>query len=93
MVGTTPVSGDLSMEDLAATLTSDEQLGFQEVTGLAIDPAQPRNLVTTISQPNAPGPLAIVARDADSAGTKFLSPTVYISGAKTDVDVYRLPQA
>jgi hypothetical protein len=93
MVGITPVSGDLSMEDLAATLTSDEQMGFQEVTGLAIDPAAPRNLVTTISQPNAPGPLAIVARGADSAGTKFLSPTVYISGTKTDVDVYRLPLA
>lgn len=90
MAGTTPVSGDLSMDDLAATLTSDEQLGFQQVTGLAIDTTQPRNLVTTISQNTQLGALSIVAKGAASSGTKVLSSTVYISGAKTDVDVFRL---
>lgn len=37
MAGTVPVSGSLSMEDLAATLTKNEQLGFEQVTALSID--------------------------------------------------------
>lgn len=91
MAGTYPVDGNLSAQDLAATLTSKEQLEFMQLTGLAIDTTQPRNQATFISQNNQLGKLAIVAKGAASQGLKILSPTVYISGAKTDVDVYRLP--
>ncbi len=93
MPGIIPVPGDLTLDGLAATLTKNEQLAIERTTALAIDTSQPRNLVTTeIYDGDVQlGKLAIVARGADSPGTKFLSPTVYISGAKTDVDVYRLP--
>jgi hypothetical protein len=90
MAGTTPVSGDLTMVDLAATLTQNEQLLFEQVTGLAVDPTQARNLVTMVDQANILGTLAIVAKGGASGGMKILSTTVYISGTKTDVDVYRL---
>ena len=95
MVGITPVSGTLTMEVLAATLTNAEQSDTEQVTALAIDPLKVGNLVTLISYDSDTqlGDLAIVARDAASPGTKILSPTVYISGTKTDVDVYRLPLA
>ena len=91
MAGTVPVSGKLTMEHLAATLTRREQTAFEQVTALAIDPAQARNLVTTISQDQQLGALSICAKGAPSQGTKVLSTTVYISGQKTDVDLYRLP--
>lgn len=91
MAGTYPVDGNLSMPDLAATLTRKEQLDFQQLTGLAVDPAQPRNQATFINQNNQLGKIAIVAKGASSQGTKILSTTVYVNGTKTDVDVYRLP--
>jgi hypothetical protein len=91
MAGTVPVSGDLTMDNLAATLTRREQLAFEQVTALSIDPAQTRNLVTTVSQPQQLGALSICAAGAVSQGTKILSTTVYISGAKTNIDLYRLP--
>lgn len=91
MAGIYPVDGNLAMEELAATLTSKEQLEFMQLTGLAIDPAQPRNQATFINQNNQLGQLAIVAKEAASQGNKILSITVYIGGAKTEVDVYRLP--
>ena len=91
MAGTVPVSGDLTMDNLAATLTRREQSAFEQVTALSIDPAQTRNLVTTVSQPQQLGALSICAAGAASQGTKILSTTVYISGTKTNVDLYRLP--
>lgn len=91
MAGTYPVDGNLSMANLAATLTSKEQLEFLQLTGLAVDPAQARNMATFINQNNQLGKLTIVAKGATSQGTKILSTTVYISGTKTDVDIYRLP--
>lgn len=91
MAGTIPVDGTLSMDDLAATLTTEEQLAFERLTALAIDTAQPRNLATFDNEQNQLGTLAIVAKDAASQGTKILSANVYISGATTDIDVYRLP--
>jgi hypothetical protein len=91
MAGTYPVDGNLSMADLAATLTSKEQLEFLELTGLAADGTQPRNLATFKNQNNQLGSLAIVAKGASSPGTKILSTNAYISGTKTDIDVYRLP--
>jgi hypothetical protein len=90
MAGQIPVAGNLSMGDLAATLTSEEQLGFEQLTGLVTDSTQARNLATFINQANQLGKLAIVASGATSAGTKVLSATVYINGTKTAVDVYRL---
>jgi len=89
MAGTVPVSGSLSMEDLAATLTKNEQLGFEQVTALSIDSAQARNLVTTISQAQQLGALSICAAGSVSTGTKILSTIVYISGIKTNIDLYR----
>jgi hypothetical protein len=90
MAGTVPVSGDLTMENLAATLTKHEQLALEQVTALSIDSTQVRNLVTTVSQPKQLGALSICAAGAASPGTKILSTTVYISGAKTNIDLYRL---
>ena len=90
MAGTIPVSGNLTMENLAATLTRREQTAFEQVTALMIDPTQVRNLVTTVSQTQQLGALSICAAGATSQGTKVLSATVYISGAKTSIDLYRL---
>jgi hypothetical protein len=90
MAGTVPVSGDLTMDDLAATLTRREQSAFEQVTALTIDPAQTRNLVTTVSQPQQLGALSICAAGAASQGTKILSTTAYISGTKTNINLYRL---
>ena len=90
MAGTVPLSGDLTMENLAATLTRREQDAFEQVTALSIDSTQARNLVTTVSQSRQLGALSICAAGAASQGTKILSTTVYISGAKTGVDLYRL---
>jgi hypothetical protein len=93
MAGTVPVAGNLTMVNLAATLTKHEQLAFEQVTGLAVDPAQARNLVTTVDQPLQLGALSICAKGGASGGTKVLSTTAYIAGTKTGVDVYRLPLA
>ncbi|HTC47854.1 MAG TPA: hypothetical protein VK722_11060 [Candidatus Aquilonibacter sp.] len=90
MAGTVPISGDLTMDDLAATLTRREQSAFEQVTALTIDPAQTRNLVTTVSQPQQLGALSICAAGAASQGTKILSTTAYISGTKTNINLYRL---
>jgi hypothetical protein len=89
--GTIPVSADLTLETLAATLTRREQLAFEQVTVLSIDPTEVRNLVTTVTQPQQLGALSIVAAGTTSPGTKILSSTVYISGVKTNIDLYRLP--
>jgi hypothetical protein len=65
-----------------------------QVTGLAINPMQVGNLVTTISQPNQLGTLTLVATGAAATGTRIFSAiTVYISGVQTVVDVYRGPLA
>lgn len=93
MAGTVPVAGDLPMDTLAATLASAEQLRFEQLTGLAVDPAKTRNHATFIDQQNQLGSLAICASGAASAGTKLLSTTAYVSGKQTKIDVYRLPKA
>jgi hypothetical protein len=91
MVGTIPVAGNLSMDDLAATLTRNEQ-DFTQLTVLAVDSATGAtgNLATFIAQDNQLGALAVVASGATSPGTKVLSATVFVSGVSTAVDVYRL---
>ncbi len=91
MAGTFPVSGDLTKEQLAATLTRREQLAFERVTALTIDTKQVRNLVTTVTEPQQLGAIAIVDAGSPSPGTKILSTTAYISGSQTKVDMYRLP--
>jgi hypothetical protein len=90
MVGTSPVSGDLPMDGLAATLTAEELGQFEQLTALAVDPASARNLATFISQPTQLGELSICASGAASPGTKILSTTAYISGKQAKIDVYRL---
>lgn len=89
MAGSVPVSGKLSMQKLAATLTRREQLDFEQVTGLTVDTTQLRNLVTTVDQQNQLGPLVICAAGADQNGTKILSTTAYISGVQKKIDLYR----
>lgn len=91
MAGTVPVRGDLTMEGLSATLTRREQDAFEEVTALTFDATQARNLVTTVSQNKQLGALSICATGGTSQGIKVLSTTAYISGAKTKIDLYRLP--
>ncbi len=94
MAGTIPVEGDLSMESLAATLKREEDLGFEQLTGLEMDNAAKRNRATFINQPVGAaklGGLAIVAKDAASAGTKVFSLTAYINSVATAIDIYRLP--
>lgn len=93
MAGTLPAPGDKSMLDLAGYLTQKEQLDFLQLTALTVDPAPAanRNLATYINQDAQLGALAIVAQAAASQGTRILSTTAYISGTKTDIDVYRLP--
>ncbi len=79
------------MEILAATLTKYEQ-DFAQLVALDVDTAagSQGNLATFIAQDNQQGALAIVASGASSAGTKILSPTVYIEGKQTKIDIYRL---
>lgn len=89
MAGTTPVAANLSMDDLAATLTTKEQLDLERVTGLTADTTQARNLVATVNDDTDLGPLAICASGAASSGTKLLSTTAYILGSKQAVDLYR----
>jgi hypothetical protein len=91
MPGTIPVSGELTMENLAATLTRREQLDLEQVTKLVIDTTQPRNLVTTVSQPNQLGSINICAAGGTNDGTKMFSTTAYICGAQKKIDLYRLP--
>jgi len=82
------------MQDLAATLTSQEQLLFFQLTGLTIDSAQARNLASFDNQANQNvqlGGLAVCATGAASQGTKILSTSAYIGGTVTQIDVYRLP--
>jgi hypothetical protein len=95
MVGDVPIPGNLSMADLAATITVNEQLGFTQLVALKIDDgsAPPRNIGTFINQPNQLGELAIVAAGAASTGTKLFSTKVYVLSNLTSVDVYRLPIA
>ncbi len=90
-VGIVPQPGDLSMGDLADRLTQKEQDNFTQLTALSADPTAGvlRNLATFILTDKQSGQLAIVARDAASAGTKLFSTTAYILGAQTQVDVYR----
>lgn len=91
MPGTYPVSGTLSMDDLAGTLSSEEQLRLEQLTALTTDSGQARNLATFIAQPSVTlGLLSICTKGASSPGTKILSTNAYVSGAKTDIDVYRL---
>ncbi len=93
MPGQSPVSGALTEQTLASTLSGNEQLMLEQLTGLSFDPNKVGNLATFISQPNITlGLLAIVDKGATSPGTKIIAAaTVYIQGAKKDVDVYRLP--
>ncbi len=95
MVGTVPEPGNLSMSDLASLLTTKEQLNFTQLTALTADAAAgaTRNLATFIAQANQLGALTICAKGAASLGTKLFSTTAFISGTKTDIDVYRLDAA
>ncbi len=93
MTGTVPVSGQLSLQQLADTLTKYEQYDFQRVTGLVADHAGSRNLVTLTPEPQRLGRIAVASTGSTGSGVKFLSAIVYVSGVETHVDLYRLPIA
>ncbi len=89
MAGTIPVSGTLTMNALADALNRHEQLTFEKVTGLAIDPTQARNLITTVAQDQQLGAISIFAAGAPQPGNKILATTAYISGVETLIEIYR----
>lgn len=91
MAGTIPADGNLTMDTLAASLTNEEQMGFEQLTALTADTTATRNLATFINQEKRLGALAVVASGAASQGTKVLSTTIFVAGTKTAVDVFRLP--
>lgn len=91
MPGTVPLSGNLTIQGLADKLNRHEQLGREQVTGLVFDPNKVGNLLTTILQHQQLKPLILRSAGADQPGTKVLSTTVYLSGTKIDVDLYRTP--
>lgn len=88
MAGTVTAPGSLTMQDLSNWLNRLES-SFQQVTVLDADPTEVRNLVTSVSVDAQIGVLSVVPRGAPGVGTKIMSPTIYVSGAKTPVDVYR----
>lgn len=90
MNGTFPVSAELSMEVLASTLTTQEQLDRVRVTALIQDSAQPRNLVTFVAEEQVLGDLRICQAGEPCEGKKLLSSTVYIANVSTKIDLYRL---
>lgn len=88
---TKPVSGDLSMENLAASLTTYEQLVFEKVSVLKADATSSKNILTLEDCPDQLGALFICKAGGASGGNKLFTTTAFISGHKLDVDVYRLP--
>jgi hypothetical protein len=78
------------MDDLAATLTNEEQLGFERLTAFAADTAQPRNLATFVADTTQLGGLSICASGSTCGGEKMFSTTAYINGTLTKFDIYRL---
>jgi hypothetical protein len=91
MTGKIPVSGDLTMEGLAATLNRNED-DFTQLTALGIDPNPnlKRNGAEFIPSSDLLGPLTICPKGETAQGTKIISTTAYVSGVQTEIDVYRL---
>ena len=92
MVGEIPVPGSNSMADTANAITRNEQDGFTELTTLVADPKSTNNLANFIASTVQYGAVSIVHTGTSSPGTAIITnTTIYVSGAKTAVDVYRLP--
>jgi hypothetical protein len=92
-VGRVPAPGNLSLSDLANELSFQEQVNFTQLTALTFDPTNAsQNLADYIARTTSITNLAIVTTGTSSPGTAItINTTVYVSGAKTAVDVYRLP--
>jgi len=92
-VGQVPVPGNLSLSDLANELSYQEAVNFTQLTALTADPTTvSRNLATYKNRTTPITNLAIVPTDTGSPGTAITAnTTIYVSGTKTAVDVYRLP--
>ncbi len=86
------VPGDLSKADLAATLTKQEQLRFQELEDLKQstenDKKNSASFKESTTQMSA---LAIVDSGVASAGKKLFATKALVLKELTSVDVYRLP--
>lgn len=92
MPGTYTVAGDLSMNVLASTISTSEQLRQDRLVALKPDPTQARNLAEFVAETTVTlGLLSICAAGAVSAGSKLFSASAYVNGTVTNVDVYRLP--
>jgi hypothetical protein len=93
MAETVSITGSLTMEILASTLSAREQRMNELLTALKVDPAGVDNLADFVDnqQPVQQGLLTICASGAAPKGVKVLSTTAYVSSKKTAIDVYRLP--
>jgi hypothetical protein len=92
MAKTVSVSGNLSKEDLAATLTRKEQLGLLELKTLVQSPSSDgTNQAGFENQPNQLGELAVVDAGATSSGSKLFSTKAFILKKLSNIDIYRLP--
>jgi hypothetical protein len=86
------VPGDLSMADLAATLTRQEQLKFQQLEDLKQSPENDGKNSATFKETAAQlGPLTIVDSGAASSGKKLFETKALILQKLTSIDVYRSP--
>jgi hypothetical protein len=93
MSKTYSVPGDLSKEDLAATLTKQEQLKFLQLEGLKQSTENDKkNSASFKESATQLGPLAIVDSGASSAGKKLFGTKALILKELASVDVYRLPK-
>jgi hypothetical protein len=92
-VGQVPAPGNLSLSDLANELSFQEQVNFTQLTALTFDPTNTSQNLATYKVRTAPiTNLAIVSTGTNSPGTGITTnATIYVSGTKTAVDVYRLP--
>lgn len=91
-VGQVPAPGNFSLSELANELSFQEQVNYTQLTALVFDPTGIQNLATYIARTVPITNLAIVPTGTSSIGTAISSnTTIYVSGSKTAVDVYRLP--
>lgn len=100
---TKTLDGNFSLDDLKNTLVTQEQLGFLKLTGLSARQAPPPANVATFEDDsgNSPGELllvqvgpgqdlnAITAQQKANGRTFLFSSTVFVSGNRTPIAVFR----
>src|SRR5438128_2060238 len=100
---TKTLDGNFSLDELRQTLVTQEQLGFMRLSGLIAGKALPANVATFKDDPdpNPPAQLVIVqigagqdvktitAAQQASGRTLLFTSTVFISGNRAQVAVFR----